>query len=342
MKFKKIKSFPLQKCYAVSEITIAQKPQVIVASEVVDACVILDREGNYKETVWDGPGGTMSLVPVRHMDGAFMASQLFYGPDDSKTSRMVFAKRKSENNWHIKTVANIPHLHRFEILERNGVRYIIACTIKEKTAFEDDWSSPGRVYAAPFPENMDEVNEENPIAFKIIMDGLFKNHGYCQEGVSSAIIAAENGIFKFVPPVSAEAAWEITRILDVPSSDALLIDLDSDGEAELLSITPFHGDNIKLYRKVEGKFKEFFSYHAPFAHAIWAGKLEGVPSVVLGNRLGARDLFWLYDDNGIKIQIIDHNIGPANVICYVHAGKTYIVSCNRETDEVGFYTAERE
>ncbi len=63
---------------------------------------------------------------------------------------------------------------------------------------------------------------------------------------------------------------------------------------------------------------------------------------VLGNRQGQRDLLALYYQDGeYKTQVYDHDVGPTNVACYEYEGKSYIVSANREIDEIAWYSIEK-
>ena len=148
----------------------------------------------------------------------------------------------------VNTVVKMPFVHRFDILERNGVHYLIACTLKSDHRYKDDWSSPGKVYAAVLPDDLTAFSGENQLHFEVICSELTKNHGYYhipEEDKETAVISAQDGVFRFIPPSNSSGKWEIQKILDEPCSDGVLIDLDGDGVEELAVISPFHGDTIK-------------------------------------------------------------------------------------------------
>ena len=63
------------------------------------------------------------------------------------------------------------------------------------------------------------------------------------------MVSCENGIYQFIPPASPEGEWEITQLLDTPASDALLLDMDGDGEKELAVLAPFHGEKIDFTKR---------------------------------------------------------------------------------------------
>ena len=54
----------LTKCYSIAPLTYQGKRHILVAAEKQDPCYLFDLEGNQEETVWEGPGGVMSMVQV--------------------------------------------------------------------------------------------------------------------------------------------------------------------------------------------------------------------------------------------------------------------------------------
>ena len=64
MKVNKIKTHELEKCYAISPLTYNGAEHILIAAEKVNKCLLFDLDGNLEETVWDEPGGTMSMVQV--------------------------------------------------------------------------------------------------------------------------------------------------------------------------------------------------------------------------------------------------------------------------------------
>lgn len=345
MIFEKIKTHRIEKCYAVNQITVAGQRRLVAATEVVSECRLFDLSGNYLETIWREPGGTMSIAEIPGADGVFLASQKFYGPDDSKDSGIVLVIREAPGNWTVKRIAALPHLHRFDILVRNGVRYLIACTIKNNSEYEGDWRTPGKIYAAVFPRDPLELLDAGALEFKVVLDGLFKNHGYYRiagESHDTVLISAENGICQMSPPGDRQSDWEVKWLRREPTSDAALIDLDGDGIPELVTISPFHGNEIAVHRLQNGMYRQVFRYDGPFAHAIWCGQAGGTPLAVLGHRLGQRDLLAIVYRHGYCVEIIDKNVGPANVIGYQYQDETWIAAANREIDQLAFYRLSKQ
>ena len=256
----------LTKCYSIAPLHYKGKDFFLVAAEKTDRCILFDLEGNEVDTIWEQPGGVMSMVQVPGSDGVFLATHRFYSPNDSKEASIVLVRppKEKEKQWSVETLVSLPHVHRFDIIERNGIHYLIACTLKSGHEYKDDWSSPGKVYGAVLPENLGETGEEHALELFVIKDQMLKNHGYYrvrENGYDTSVISSENGIFRFIPPEKAGGEWKTETLLTIPASDAVLVDLDEDGEEELAVIAPFHGDQIKIYKRAKetGNFECIYS-----------------------------------------------------------------------------------
>lgn len=340
----------LEKCYSIAPLKRADGDYILVAAEKTDRCILFDDDGNEVDTVWTEPGGTMTMVQVPGTDGQFLATHKFYSPNDSKEAKIVIVTPASGKGWEIRTLVDLPHIHRFDIVERGGVRYLIACALKSGHEYKDDWSSPGKVYAAVLPEDLSGFDEGNQLKLEVIKDGLLKNHGYYRfmdKGTPTALISAENGVFQLLPPARPGGEWEIRNLLDIPASDAVLVDLDEDGEPELGVIESFHGSRLSIFKKRSGSFERVYTYGKPaeFAHAIYGGLLCGKPVFVIGHREGERNLLaftWDPEQSDYQVQILDHGCGPANVYTYLKDGADIMISTNREVDEIAMYVLKSE
>ncbi len=338
----------LTKCYSIAPLTFNGKDHFLVAAEKEDRCLLFDLEGRLEDTVWTGPGGVMTMVQVPGTNGQFLATHKFYSPNDSKEAKIVVVTPGKKECWKVRTLVDLPHVHRFDILERNGVCYLLACTLKSGHDYKDDWSSPGRVYVAVLPENLEDFDEGHQLKLTVIKDDMLKNHGYYrveEEGVDTGIISSDSGVYQFVPPSEKNGEWEILRLLDTAASDAVLVDFDEDGEKELAVLSPFHGECITICKKQEGIFRKVYEYDKPaeFTHAIYGGMLCGRPALVVGHRKGERNLLaftWNKGTGQYECTVLDRDCGPANVWHYTKAGKDILISANRETDEIAMYTVE--
>jgi len=335
----------LNKCYSIAPLFYQGKNHILVAAEKHDRCIMFDYLGNEEETVWTEPGGVMSMQQLPETDGQFLATSKFFSPNDSAEARILIVTPIKRNVWEKKVLIELPFIHRFGILESHGNHFLIACTIKSEHKFKDDWSKPGKVYACLLPKDLSGYNVNHQIHMEVIKENMLKNHGFttvCENGEISAIISSENGIFMFTPPEEQNKQWGIRKLLDQPGSDAVLVDMDGDGEKELTVISPFHGDKISIYKNINGEFEKVYEYEKPaeFSHSIYGGVICDKPSVVIGHREGNRDLLiftWDASKKEFRSDILDHGCGSANVYKYNYNGLDYLISANRENNEIALY-----
>ena len=343
MKAEKKKIADLTLCYWVTTLQYRGKRHLLVASEKEYSCLLFDEYGNLVDEVWKGPGGTMTAVQLPGVDGAFLATHRMYSPNNCKEASIVLCWHE-DKEWKIKTLLELPGVHRFDVLTRNGMNYLIACTIKSDYEYKDDWRFPGKVVACALPDDLTDLPGDYRLSVEVIREGLLKNHGYSRDE-GTAVVTSNEGVFRFIPPAAPSDSWEAEKLLDEPTSDALLLDFDGDGEKEMLTLSPFHGDTLKVFKKTSGVFEPVFEYEKKiaFAHAICASEISGKSFAVIGHRKGDRDLLAVkHTDSGYTVETLDHDVGPANAISFRLDGKTRILSANREINEVAYYTLSEE
>ena len=135
----------LNKCYAMSEVTVEGKRCFVVAAEKHDPCYLFSEEGELLEKVWDEPGGVMTMAPVPGADGQFLATHKFYSPNDSADAKIVIVTRKGKGDWDVRTLCEAPFVHRFGIFRRAGVNYLLVCCLKSGHSYKNDWRFAGSV-----------------------------------------------------------------------------------------------------------------------------------------------------------------------------------------------------
>lgn len=344
MQIKKNKIGSLEKCYSVSLFPDVDGTHLLVASEKRNQCRMYSLDGALEKVIWDEPGGTMSITPVPGRAGQFLASQRMFSPDDSKEAGIVSVTHEGDA-WHIQPLAGLPHVHRFDILRaKDGTCYLIACTIKSGSEYDEDWRFPGAVYGAKLPEDVLVCDRENPLPLTLVKSGMYHNHGYWRhEGPDGdeAVVCSDEGVFVFAPPSCEGADWEIRQIADMPVSDAVLVDLDGDGSEELLIIAPFHGDTLAVCKWNGERYEKVYEHPEKmgFLHAICPGYIDGKPCVYVGHRKGDRNLYAVVGDGelGYRLLLLDRDVGPANCVYYKADGVDKLLSANRETDEIAIY-----
>ena len=115
IKFTKHAIAELEKCYSVCPTTLRGTKGFLIATEKAGGCFFFNLEGKLVEQIWQDPGGVMSLVPVPGKADQFLSTQEFYGPNDSTNARIVLAYF-ADGKWQVKTVAELPFVHRFDVL----------------------------------------------------------------------------------------------------------------------------------------------------------------------------------------------------------------------------------
>lgn len=183
-----------------------------------------------------------------------------------------------------------------------------------------------------------------PLELQVLMEGLGHNHGYTryqENGRTYGIVSCDQGVFQVAPP-RGDLGWQVEQLLDYPSSDTIKLDLDGDGEPELLTLSPFHGDTLRIWRKEVGAYRVAFAFpeKLPFLHAIYAGDIYGTPMVFVGHREGKRLMLGFYYDkarNAYGYDVLDQGCGAANCMIFQRNGHPALLTTNREVDEVAVY-----
>lgn len=325
----------LNKCYALAEINMDDSRSLLVGAEKEDPCFRYDLDGNYIETLWEEPGGVMTL---EQYGDAVLSTWKFYSPNNSAEAKIVYYIKK-EDKWECNVLCDLSFVHRFGILESNGKHYLVACTLKSAHAFKDDWTCPGRVWVGELPKDITIFNQDHQLHLEALISGLTKNHGFCKKD-NTALVGSDNGVFRIYPPHENEG-WRYEQISTQPASDMLYEDFDNDGINELFVLSPFHGDTISIWK--EGKQVYEYPEKLPFLHAIYSGTIHGKTYAFTGCRQGNRELLAIhYDDmkKGYVSEIIDQGAGAANCYFYQKDEKNYLLAANRETDEIAIYELE--
>lgn len=265
----------------------------------------------------------------------------------------MIVTRRGKDDWEVRTLCNAPFVHRFGILNRGGANYLIVCCLKTGHEYKNDWRFPGACFGAELPKDLSSYNEDNTLPLTLIMEGMLKNHGYSMTkhgGHDAALVGCEEGSFLFDPPAVKGGDWEVTQILDIPTSDSVLCDFDGDGKPELGVISPFHGNSLTIYHLDEhGNYVPQWKYGVPeketeMLHATWADTILGKPSWIVGWRKGTKNtiiITWDAEAGDYRTEFIDQNTGCANAMHFVNSkGQDVVIGTNREIDEAALYILE--
>lgn len=338
----------LTKCYSVARIMDQGTPRLLCAAEKQDPCYLFETDGTKVDTLWEGPGGVMTLeqfVSPAVEETVVLATYKFYSPNDSAGAKIMYYTRKPEGGWQENVLCDLPFVHRFGILPKNGRNYLVACTLKSAHAFKDDWTCPGRIWVAQLPEDIRTLNADNQLVLTPLVSGLFRNHGFTKvitEEETFCVVGTHSGVYRVTPPDAEGGEWTAELLMEGEISDILYEDFDGDGERELLTFAPFHGENLAIWKKTGAGFESVWSYPEPmpFLHAICHAVVGEKRVAFLGNREGKKELLALYYDPDRKTyvyEVLDEGAGPANVLYFEENRDSRLLAANRETNEIALY-----
>jgi hypothetical protein len=337
LQIEKIKLTQLERCYATGYTAVDNEARIMLATEGQGACYQFRGPDFKQSTVWKGPGGTMSIIPIPGKNGDFLAVQNFFPTFQAEHSIIVWGSPKADGKWEITTLINLPYIHRFDIFNVGGINYFLGSTLCTSKKDKEDWSNPGKILVGVLPDSPDGEMKLAPIK-----EGLVRNHGYCHtvwDGRETGLISCDQGVFRVTPPQHAQDEWRVALILDRPISDIAACDIDGDGEAELVTIEPFHGRRIAVNKKINGQYQIIWEYDKPvdFGHVVWGGKLRGIPTFICGYRKEAAELFYIQCESKsplkLKTTVIEAGGGPSNISVLHQKDRDIIITANRMVGE---------
>lgn len=332
----------LSLAYSVAVHDSPRGKRVLCAAQGRDGCVGFAADtGLELERVWGEPGGTMSIVPLND-DEQFLATNHFYTGFEAKHSSIVHVQRNGDGNFHCRTLVEQPYLHRFQVLDAGGERWVIGTTLCDAKDFKDDWSRPGRIYVG-------RLIEGQSLAFRAIGPEIYKNHGMFvgpfQGRPQTAIVTGVEGAYLIVPPESGGGEWSVERLLGHEISELRPHDIDGDGEEELIGIEKFHGDRLVVYKKLGNAYEQIYSYPVAWGHALWCGEIFGVRSILLGYVSANAALLLLRPrpeakSFSLEPTLIDEGQGYNNIDVWPD-GDVFRIYAACRTDKVMMYTLRK-
>lgn len=341
--FEKISLGTIEKCYATLGILLEDRPCLFFGGEG-DGSLRAFRGADFArcDLIWEGGGGTMSIVPLPGHEGWALASRGFYSMVECGDSTIELIRYREGVFTHA-AIARLHYLHRFDtLLAPDGTRYILAASLHGGKTDKEDWSNPGHVYVGAMPEDVEHGFE---VPLTQLPGDFFINHGFCKgmwEGKEAAFTASWEGVFAWLPPMKRGGDWRMEQLLDVPVSDIAVADVDGDGLQEIAALLPFHGNQCKILRHEDGIWREVYAYPVEndFYHAIISGRIHGELMFIGGARKGAADLFllrWDPEQRAYAAQQLEQGPGPSNLALLNAPGNDLLLSANRMIFEAAVY-----
>ena len=327
--------------YCINLIKIRGRQYCITASEDRDGeMLLIDTQTKNVQKVAGLAGGVMSVLPIPEREGEFLAIQRFYPVFDSKEAEIVHCRLERLVGEvlpaSVRTVAKLPYVHRIALTGSPGARKLVAATLCQSKEYTDDWSQPGAVYEYCLNENLEVLDR------KLLLEGIHKNHGMFQ-------YQKANGTYVLVS--GTEGAWAIDaqggtrKLCGEPVSDLCMFDVDGDDRDEMICITPFHGDTLKVLKKSGDGWDTLTEEKLDFGHAVWCGLCGGTPVILACSRGGERNTvlyrpFW----NGGRLNMdsihVDLDVGASNILVQQQGDAVVLYAANHGRNETARYTIQ--
>ncbi|MDR1535136.1 MAG: hypothetical protein LBU64_08580 [Planctomycetota bacterium] len=325
--------------YAVSIFPLPGGPRVVIATELKGECLSIAVDDLSREVIWRDMGGTMNICQL-NSEGEFLAVQEFYKGNNSKTACLAKVGRRG-GEWITERFFDLPFLHRFCLVETEGVKFLVISTLAKDKDNREDWSRPGSTYIMRLPEMAERPGELIPLIPEITKNhGMFKGR---REGANVVMVSGQEGLFEIRIPARAGDEWKYAKLLDREISDMVVCDLDGDGVEEIITLEKFHGARLAINRPSPDGWREIYSYPVDFGHALWAGNILGRPGLLVGYR-GANAALLLFRPNGWKdgaltmdIAVIDEHEAPTNIDVLEKNGVCKIFNCSGAKNRVMLY-----
>lgn len=337
-----VREYEIDAVYAAGYLSLSENQTYgVFASEGRSgSCCLMDDSGALSE-VWNEPGGTMAVS--QSDDSGFFAVQKFFPVFDSKEACIVFAARRG-SDWQVNKVLDAPYVHRFDIVNNKTGRYLLIAQLTRGKQYREDWSQAGSVYFVKLNENNRPCSEP-----MYVIDEIHKNHGYHRcvlGGKEAALISGAEGMYAiYIDESNPPKNWTIDRLISREVSDMFVYDLDGDGEDEIVTIEGFHGDSLIVNKLISGKWEPVYAEKIWFGHALWAGELFGIPSIIIGYRRNDCALKILQKEPGVwkfSTRVIESELGPTNIAVCKKADCYELLCAGRTVNKGKVYNIKRK
>ena len=279
------------------------------------------------------PGGVMSFVPAPGHPELFYSVMGLFPPFVGKEAG-IFMHRRTGLTWVTTKAMDLPFAHRCDILEKESRSWLFAASCSKFKKDPADWSKSGELYVIPLDSITGLPGEPD-----LVYDRIWRHHGMLKarvDGDDTLLFSGTEGIFYMV---REGGQWAVQRLFDQEVSEFGLIDLDGDGQDELVTIEPFHGNSLNVYKQVGGAWQKRYTDVLWFGHGLSCGMFRGEPVIVVGNRRGplTLNLYRRQADGSFAREILEEQAGPTQTQVFTADGRDYILSANQLKNEVALY-----
>lgn len=326
----------VESVYTANSFVSGGRRLVAAGSETTGEVFLYDMESDTTERVDGCPGGVMSFVGVPGQAGLFYSIMGLFPGFNGKDAG-VFMHRRTSGGWKTEKVFALPFAHRCDVLHRAGENYLFAVSVSQFKDEPSDWSRAGEIYVMKL-----DPDTGAPGTPELVDKGIFRNHGMLKtetDGHEHLMVSGAEGIFSL--ELGEDGKWRKEQLFDREVSEFAFVDLDGDGCEELVTIEPFHGENLRIYSGASGAWTCRHEGTLAFGHGLSAGLFGGKPLVVVGNRRGLFELQRIAPVAGggwnFCTDVLEGDAGPTQTQIFRFGGQDYILSANQRKNEVDLY-----
>jgi hypothetical protein len=327
----------IQNVYTANAFESGGRTFVGAGSETEGVVRLYPLDGGNTEALDQCPGGMMSLIPVPGRPETLVSIMGLFPPFIGAEAG-IFLHHKSGDHWHTRKILDLPFAHRCEFLPTGEYPMLVAATVSRHKENPADWSQAGEILVV-------HMEGEDPDQWhtKVIYSELTRNHGmgrFMIDGEERLCVSGAAGIFALGPDPGG--SWAMHRLLEREVSEFTFIDLDGDGRSELVTIEPFHGHRLNIYKRRDQEWDLISGQELSFGHGLSSGMFNGTPVIVAGNRSEslALEIYTLngYGQDAVKKVYMEEGAGPTQTQVFSHKGRDYILSANQRKHEVALYS----
>ncbi len=323
----------IESVYTANAFQIGSETFVAAGSETKPDVYLYNLNTGESSFVDGCPGGVMSFVPVPGNPDLFYSIMGLFPPFVGLEAG-VFMHNRAGGKWVTSKAMALPFAHRCDILTRNGANYLFAVSCSKFKENPTDWSQKGEIYVIRLDEN------GLPQTPELVDNSILRNHGMLKttlNGVETLCVSGAEGIFYFDQLPSDK--WVLKPLFDKEVSEFGFIDLDGDGKKELVTIEPFHGENLNVYKQNGSNWELKFNDTLSFGHGLSCGLFKNEPIIMVGNRRGSftLDRFKVTDKGQFTRESMEEEAGPTQTQVFKANNTDYILSSNQKKNEVAIY-----
>lgn len=326
----------IKNVYTATAFRVDGTTYVAAGSETEPEVHLCQLDNRKVERLPDCPGGMMSFLPIPGHSDQFISIMGLFPPFIGNEAGLFLHKREA-GGWKTVRAMDLPFAHRCEIISNGGENFLLAASVSIHKENPSDWLRPGELHLVSL-----DRQSAIPWNSEVLDMSIVRNHGMTRArigGNETICISGAEGIFCLER--DSRGRWEFMPVFDREVSEMSFADLDGDGQDELVTIEPFHGETLSIYKRFGKQWVTRFTAPLSFGHGLSAGRFNGMPVVIVGNRSGSLNLemFTIGDiaQGIVKKRVVEYEAGPTQTQVFRMEGRDYILSANQRKHEVALY-----